>query len=68
MTKETIIEYISTTVQLISTLLANVTHWQKKKTLFKLKKYWKQLNEPSSLPHRNYPLDNQVAHQPHKQV
>jgi hypothetical protein len=68
MIKETIIGPISIIVQLISTLLVNITCWQKKKTPFRLKNYWKRLNEPLSLPHRNYPLDDQVTLQPCKQV
>jgi hypothetical protein len=59
--KRTIIGHISITVQLISTLLANVTCRQKKKTPFRSKNYWKRLNVPLSPPHRNYLSDDQVA-------
>jgi hypothetical protein len=68
MIRETIVGYISTIDQLISTLLVNVTLQQKKKTPFKSKNYWKRLNVLSSPPHRNYPLDNQVAPKLCKQV
>jgi len=68
MIRKTIVGYISTIDQLISTLLANVTLQQKKKTPFKLKNYWKQLNILSSPPHRNYPSDDQVAPKLRKQV
>jgi len=67
MIKETIVGYISTTAQLISKLLVNVTRWQKK-TPSRSKNYWKQLNEPSLLLHRNYPSDDQVTPPLHKQV